>query len=157
MKPTNDVGVYLAAATRENTRRSYQGAVRHFEVEWGGFLPATANSLARYLAHYAGSLAVNTLQQRMAALAQWHIDQGFPDPTKSPVVRKVLKGFARCTRSRKSAHGHSSLNRSATLSGGSTRPSPSPQRCRTMLRSCVTSVTKRCCCWVSGAVFVATN
>lgn len=93
MNATSDVDVYLEAATRENTRRSYQGAVRHYEVEWGGFLPATADSLARYLAHYAGSLAVNTLQQRMAALAQWHIDQGFPDPTKSPVVRKVLKGI----------------------------------------------------------------
>lgn len=89
----NDVDIYLEAATRENTRRSYQSAVRHFEVEWGGFLPASAESLSRYLAHYAGSLAVNTLQQRMAALAQWHIEHGFPDPTKLPVVRKVLKGI----------------------------------------------------------------
>lgn len=88
-----DVDAYIKAATRDNTRRSYQGAVRHFELEWGGFLPATADSLARYLAHYAESLAINTLQQRLAALAQWHIDQGFPDPTKSPVVRKVLKGI----------------------------------------------------------------
>nr|WP_308937293.1 site-specific integrase [Duganella vulcania] len=38
-------------------------------------------------------MAVNTLQQRLAALARWHIDQGFPDPTKSPVVRQVLKGI----------------------------------------------------------------
>jgi hypothetical protein len=29
---------YLEAATRENTRRSYQSAIRHFEVDWGGFL-----------------------------------------------------------------------------------------------------------------------
>jgi integrase len=84
---------YIEAATRENTRRSYQAAVRHFEIEWGGFLPATADSLARYLADYAGKLAANTLQQRVAALAQWHIDQGFPDPSKTPIVRKVLKGI----------------------------------------------------------------
>ncbi|MYM92324.1 site-specific integrase [Duganella vulcania] len=88
-----DIDTYIEAATRDNTRRSYQTAVRHFEVEWGGFLPATADSVARYLAHYAESLAVNTLQQRLAALARWHIDQGFPDPTKSPVVRQVLKGI----------------------------------------------------------------
>lgn len=25
-------------------------------------------------------------------LAQWHINQGFPDPTKTPVVRKVVRG-----------------------------------------------------------------
>ncbi|MBY0242341.1 MAG: site-specific integrase [Burkholderiaceae bacterium] len=84
---------YIEAATRDNTRRSYQAAARHFEVEWGGFLPATADSVARYLADYAGKLAVNTLQQRVAALAQWHVEQGFPDPTKAPVVRKVLKGI----------------------------------------------------------------
>ncbi len=89
----SDIDIYLDAATRDNTRRSYQAAVRHFEVEWGGFLPATADSLARYLAHYADSLAINTLRQRLAALAQWHIDQGFPDPTKSPIVRKVFKGI----------------------------------------------------------------
>lgn len=90
---TSNFETYLEAATRDNTRRSYEAAVRHFEIEWGGFLPATAESLARYLADYAGSLAVNTLQQRLAALAQWHVDQGFPDPTKVPVVRKVLKGI----------------------------------------------------------------
>ncbi|SPD62701.1 protein of unknown function (plasmid) [Cupriavidus neocaledonicus] len=34
----HDVDRYLEAATRDNTRRSYQAAIRHFEVEWGGFL-----------------------------------------------------------------------------------------------------------------------
>jgi site-specific recombinase XerD len=84
---------YIHAATRDNTRRSYQSAVRHFETEWGGFLPATADSIARYLADHAQSLSINTLKHRLAALAQWHIDQGFPDPTKAPMVRKVLKGI----------------------------------------------------------------
>mgnify|MGYP001964858537 FL=1 len=84
---------YLQASTRENTRKSYQAAVRHFEVEWGGFLPATANSIARYLADHAGALSINTLRQRLAALAQWHVDQGFPDPTKAPIVRNVLRGI----------------------------------------------------------------
>jgi len=87
------IDTYIQASTRDNTRRSYQGAVRHFEVEWGGFLPATADSVARYLADHAESLAINTLRQRLAALAQWHIDQGFPDPTKAPVVRKVFRGI----------------------------------------------------------------
>lgn len=84
---------YIQAATRDNTRKAYQAAVQHFEVEWGGFLPATADSIARYLADYAETLAVNTLKQRLAGIAQWHIDQGFPDPTKAPIVRKVLKGI----------------------------------------------------------------
>lgn len=86
---------YIQAATRDNTRRSYRAVVQHFEVEWGGFLPATADSIAKYLVHYADTLAINTLRQRLAALAQWHVDQGFPDPTKAPVVRQVFRGIQR--------------------------------------------------------------
>ncbi|RAM61250.1 site-specific integrase [Herbaspirillum rubrisubalbicans] len=86
---------YIQAATRDNTRRSYRAAVQHFEVDWGGFLPATADSIAKYLVHYADTLAINTLRQRLAALAQWHVDQGFPDPTKAPVVRQVFRGIQR--------------------------------------------------------------
>lgn len=89
-----EVDRYLEAATRENTRRSYQSAIRHFEIEWGGFLPASADAIARYLAEHAESLSLNTLRARLAALAQWHQTQGFPDPTKAPHVRKVLKGIA---------------------------------------------------------------
>lgn len=89
----NNLDRYVDAATRVNTRRSYQSAVTHFEVSWGGFLPATAESMAHYLADHADTLAVSTLKQRLAALAQWHIEQGFPDPTKAPLVKKVLKGI----------------------------------------------------------------
>ena len=84
---------YLHAATRENTRRSYQSAIEHFEAHWGGRLPATSDQIARYLSDHAGVLAHNTLKLRLAALGQWHQSQGFVDPTKSPLVRKVLKGI----------------------------------------------------------------
>ena len=87
------VDLYLRAARRDNTERSYQAAVRHFEVEWGGWLPANSDSIARYLADNAEALSINTLQQRLAALANWHQAHGFPDPTKAQVVRKVLKGI----------------------------------------------------------------
>ncbi|MFZ4962952.1 site-specific integrase [Pseudomonas gingeri] len=84
---------YLHAATRDNTRRSYRAAIEHFEVSWGGFLPATGDSVARYLVAHAGLLSINTLKLRLSALAQWHDSQGFADPTKAPVVRKVFKGI----------------------------------------------------------------
>lgn len=93
MATVSDIDRYVSAATRENTRRSYRSAMQHFEVTWGGFLPATADSTARYLADHAGVLSVSTLKLRLAALAQWHVDQGFPDPTKAPLVKKVLKGI----------------------------------------------------------------
>ena len=89
----SSLDAYLEAATRDNTRRSYASALRHFEVEWQGHLPATPDSVARYLAAYAGQLAVSTLRHRLAALAAWHRDHGFVDPTRSPLVRKVLKGI----------------------------------------------------------------
>ena len=91
--PPSSIDRYLAAATRANTRRSYASAVRHFEIAWCGHLPATADSVARYLAAYAGILSINTLKQRLAALAQWHLEQGFADPTGAPVVKQVLKGI----------------------------------------------------------------
>lgn len=89
----NKADRYLQAGTRENTRRSYRAAVEHFEVTWGGFLPATGDGIVRYLAEYADKHTISTLKQRLAALAQWHITQGFPDPTKTPTVRQVLKGI----------------------------------------------------------------
>lgn len=89
----SDIDRYITAATRDNTRRSYRTAIEHFEVSFGGFLPATSDSVARYLASYAGVLSVNTLKLRLSALAQWHTSQGFVDPTKAPVVRQVLKGI----------------------------------------------------------------
>lgn len=87
------VGRYLAAGTRENTRKSYRSAIEHFEVTWGGYLPTTGDGIVRYLAEYAEKLAISTLKQRLSALAQWHITQGFPDPTKTPNVRQMLKGI----------------------------------------------------------------
>lgn len=89
-----NVNEYISAATRENTRISYRAAIEHYEDVWGGFLPATADSIAQYLAHFAPTLAVSTLKQRLAALAAWHNEQGFPDPTKASHVKKVLKGIA---------------------------------------------------------------
>lgn len=84
---------YLQAGIRANTQRSYQQAIEHFEVTWGGFLPATSDAIARYLADFGGTLSASTLKLRLAALAQWHSSQGFPDPTKAPLVRQVLKGI----------------------------------------------------------------
>jgi hypothetical protein len=87
------VDLYVSAARRKNKGRSDQAAVHDFEVAWGGLLPGTADAVGRYLVDHAETRAINTLRQRLAALAQWHIEQGFPDPTKAPVTRKVLRGI----------------------------------------------------------------
>jgi integrase len=88
----SQISLYLDAAERANTRRSYASAIQHFEM-WGGLLPATIDSIARYLTAYAESLSLNTLKHRLAALSRWHQDYGFPDPTKAPKIRQLLKGI----------------------------------------------------------------
>ena len=97
---SQDIERYLQAGTRANTRRSYQQALEHFEVSWGGFLPATSDAIVRYLVDHAATLSSNTLKLRLAALAQWHVSQGFPDPTKTPLVRQILKGIRTLHRKR---------------------------------------------------------
>ncbi len=89
----SDLERYLAAATRENTRLSYASAIKHFEEDWGGHLPSHAEGIARYLAAYADRLAIATLRQRLAALARWHNDHGFADPTRAVIVRQALRGI----------------------------------------------------------------
>ncbi len=88
-----NVDRYLDAAVRDNTRRSYANAIRHFELEWGGLLPASPQNVARYLAENAERFTPNTLRHRLAAIADWHAQQGFVDPTRASVVRNVLKGI----------------------------------------------------------------
>lgn len=89
----NHVERYLDAAERANTRRSYASAIRHFELEWGGLLPASGESIARYLAAHGELLSLNTLKHRLAALSRWHQEHGFVDPTKTHQIRQLLKGI----------------------------------------------------------------
>lgn len=89
----SQVDLYLSAAERANTRRSYDSAIRHFEVEWGGLLPSSVENVAKYLAEYAETLSMNTLKHRLAALSRWHQDHGFIDPTKDTKIRQLLKGI----------------------------------------------------------------
>ena len=85
---------FLAAATSDNTRRTYRSAVRHF-LAWGGALPGDEAMVIRYLLAYAPSLNPRTLALRLTALSQWHVHQGFADPASTPTVRKTLAGIAR--------------------------------------------------------------
>ena len=84
---------YLRAARRASTERRYAQAIAHFETEWGGLLPASSESVVRYLTHYGDQLTSRTLRVNLAALARWHQQLGFTDPTKSSRVRDTLKGI----------------------------------------------------------------
>jgi hypothetical protein len=84
---------YILAADRDNTVKTYAAALRNFEEVWKGLLPATADTVARYLAEHAEIYRLSTLRLHLAALARWHADNGFADPTRSPLVHKVLRGI----------------------------------------------------------------
>lgn len=84
----------LAAATSDNTRRTYRSAINHY-LAWGGVLPGDEPAMIRYLMAFAESLNPRTLGLRLTALSQWHAHQGFADPTSTPTVRKTLAGIAR--------------------------------------------------------------
>jgi integrase len=83
---------YIAAATSANTRKAYQQDVRHF-MAWGGLLPTTPDVIIRYLENYATELNPRTLVRRVTALKNWHLYQGFADPTAHPLLRKTLVGI----------------------------------------------------------------
>lgn len=83
---------YIVAATSDNTRRAYQSDIRHF-VEWGGFLPTSADVIMKYLHQHADNLNSRTLVRRLTALKNWHLCQDFIDPTSHPMIRKTLAGI----------------------------------------------------------------
>lgn len=83
---------YIKAATSSNTRRAYSSDIRHFKYA-GGLLPATSEYIIAYLQKNAAILNPRTLSRRLTALKQWHLCQGFPDPTSHPTVRKTLAGI----------------------------------------------------------------
>jgi integrase len=86
------LGTYIQAATSDNTRRAYQSDIRHF-MDWGGVLPTTTETILHYLQQHATQLNPRTLVRRLTGLKQWHLYQGFADPTAHPLVRKTLKGI----------------------------------------------------------------
>lgn len=88
---------YIHAATSNNTRKAYQSDVRHF-MNWGGLLPASPESIVNYLHQHAAVLNPRTLHRRLTAIKQWHLTQGFLDPTSHPYIRKTITGI-------KSVHG----------------------------------------------------
>lgn len=85
---------FIASAHADNTRRAYQSDLEHFHA-WGGTIPSSDKSVARYLADHADCLAVGTLRRRLSAIAHAHYTEGVENPCDSALVRLVLRGIAR--------------------------------------------------------------
>lgn len=89
-----DVARYIAAATSPATRRAYQGDVSDFEA-WGGRIPSSAEAIAAYAVNRAQIHCIATLTRRLVGIGRAHASQGLNDPTKSDLVRTVIRGLRR--------------------------------------------------------------
>ncbi|MDF5988273.1 hypothetical protein P4131_31130 [Pseudomonas aeruginosa] len=140
---SQEIERYLQAGTRASTRRSYQQALEHFEVTWGGFLPATSDAIVRYLVDHAAMLSSNALKLRLAALAQWHVGQGFPDPTKTHWFARSSRESVLCTRARRSRPSRCNCANSNSACCGWNRPRESTSGGRLAASCCAVAATVR--------------
>lgn len=85
---------YIEAALADRTRQEYRADLRRF-LRWGGTLPAPPEILAAYLVAHATDHAMATLQRWLVSLGRAHTTQGWPDPTKSDLVKTTFKGIRR--------------------------------------------------------------
>jgi integrase len=92
--PSAQVNRYTQAALADNTHRSYKADLAHFRAH-GGTIPTTAVQLAEYLASFADTLAVATLQHRLIAVHRAHLDAGQPSPAMDPLVKRTMQGIRR--------------------------------------------------------------
>ena len=92
--PSASVSNYLQAALAANTKKAYLSDIKHF-TRWGGVIPATAESVAEYLATYATKLSVATLSRRAVAIGSAHTLRQVASPTDSTLVKATLQGIRR--------------------------------------------------------------
>lgn len=101
--PMASVRAYIAAEKSLNTRRAYRSDWDHFTA-WcadagDSPLPASAQTVARYLAALADqALATSTINRRAAAIRYAHKAAGHEPPTNSEAVKATMRGIRRTLR-----------------------------------------------------------
>jgi len=85
---------YSLAAQSDATTRSYRADVHHFKQN-GGEVPASPAMVAEYLAKFARTHAVATLQHRLIAIHRAHLDIGLPSPVMDHLVKQTMQGIRR--------------------------------------------------------------
>ncbi len=92
--PSAQVNRYTQAALADNTHRSYKADLAHFRAH-GGTIPTTEVQLAEYLASFADTLAVATLQHRLIAIHRAHLEVGYASPAMDSLVKRTMQGIRR--------------------------------------------------------------
>jgi integrase len=88
------VASYVRDSLALNTRRAYLSDLAEFE-RWGGSIPASAETVATYLAARANTLAVASLVRHLVSVSKAHEARGLPNPTRSELVRATMRGIKR--------------------------------------------------------------
>lgn len=92
--PSDKVREYIRESLARNTQIAYQSDLAHFEC-WGGRIPAAPETVANYLAAFADSLSIATLNRRLAALSKAHRSRGLSTPTTAELVKSTVRGLRR--------------------------------------------------------------
>lgn len=90
----SSINELIHAAISDNSRIAYQSDLKHFTA-WGGTVPCQPDDVARYLATYAGQLSNATLNRRLVSISKAHTSQCMPSPTKSDLVKAIMRGLRR--------------------------------------------------------------
>jgi site-specific recombinase XerD len=89
-----------AADKSDATRRAYRSDFDHFAAWCKSAgrtpLPATAETIATYLASLADHLKASTINRRCIAIAHAHRLKGLEPPTLAAPVRAALRRIRRC-------------------------------------------------------------
>ncbi|WP_112663431.1 site-specific integrase [Microvirga flavescens] len=85
---------FTEAAISANTRRAYRADLDHFLL-WGGSVPSSAETIARYLSVHAERLSIATLARRLVSISKAHTSRGFPNPVTSDLVHLTMRGIRR--------------------------------------------------------------
>lgn len=93
-KPSKLVTSYTEASQSVSTRRSYAQDLKHFKAN-GGKIPCAPETIAEYLAKFAGVLAVATLEHRLIAIHKAHSDKGLVSPVADRLVKRTMQGIRR--------------------------------------------------------------
>ena len=91
---TDATARYMAASQSQATKRAYAQDIRMFRTA-GGRIPCDPATVMKYLAQYAEKLSVATLERRLTAIHQLHIENGFESPAKAAQVKKLMQGIRR--------------------------------------------------------------
>lgn len=94
-----EVRAHVEESTSAATRRAYRSDWRDFETWCRGHgeaaLPATPDTVARYVTDLGHELKASTLQRRLASISVAHRLAGHESPTHAELVHKTMRGIRR--------------------------------------------------------------